>query len=405
MTHDPSRVRITGPLHPFAPAFVKWLTRQGYTRVAATFQLHFIAHLSRWLADERLDASRLSMTTLDRFLCVRREAGYTQWLSPKALEPLLAFLREQGVNVTPRAPAVNGPVEALLVRYREYVSGERGLRDTTARGYMDVVRPFVGSRLRSDGRLTWDSLTAADVIAFVVASTPKHSRGTAALTVTALRSLLRWLYVEGVIAQPLADVVPSVARWRLAGLPKALTPADVKGLLGACDRRTRTGRRDSAILLALLRLGLRAGEVAQLQLDDVDWRAGTLMIRGKGPQIEPVPLPADVGRAIASYLRRGRPTTATDRTLFVRRRAPHRRLSSTGVTQIVFAAAARAGLGPIYAHRLRHTAATQLLRAGAALAEIGQLLRHRRALTTAIYAKVDRAALRTIARPWPGAAR
>jgi site-specific recombinase XerD len=191
----------------------------------------------------------------------------------------------------------------------------------------------------------------------------------------------------------------------LAGLPKALTPAEVQCLLAACDRRTRTGRRDFAILLTLVRLGVRAGEVAQLALDDVDWRAGTLTIRGKGPQVDSLPVPADVGRALASYLRRGRPTTATERTLFVRSRAPHRGLSSTGVTQIVFGAAARAGLRPLHAHCLRHTAATQLLRAGATLPEIGRLLRHRRALTTAIYAKVHRAALRTIAQPWLEGAR
>ena len=152
----------------------------------------------------------------------------------------------------------------------------------------------------------------------------------------------------------------------------------------------------------LVRLGLRAGELAALTLEDISWRTGTIMIRGKGQQVESLPLPADVGEAIAAYMRRARPATATERTVFVRHRAPHDRLSTSGVTQIVAAAARRAGLGVIHAHRLRHTAATQLLRAGAPLAEIGQLLRHRRPLTTAIYAKVDRVALRTIARPWPG---
>jgi integrase/recombinase XerD len=287
--------------------------------------------------------------------------------------------------------------------YREYLIRERGLASATVREYVDAVRPFILSRLTADHRaLRWESLDAAAVIGFVVARTSKQSRGAAKLTVTALRSLLGFLHVEGLITGSLAGAVPAVAGWRLAGLPKGLTPTAVHALVTSCDRRTQLGRRDYAVLIMLVRLGLRAGELAALTLEDINWRTGTIMIRGKGHQVESLPLPIDVGEAIAVYVRRARPATATDRTVFVRHRAPHHRLSTGGVTQIVAAAARRAGLGVIHAHRLRHTAATQLLRAGAPLPEIGQLLRHRRALTTAIYAKVDRAALRTIARPWPG---
>jgi site-specific recombinase XerD len=153
-----------------------------------------------------------------------------------------------------------------------------------------------------------------------------------------------------------------------------------------------------------VRLGLRAGEVRSLRLDDIDWRAGQLVVRGKGNRAERLPLPADVGEAVAAYLRRGRPATAEGRTVFVRVRAPHRPLSSGGVTNAVIAAAERAGLGRVAAHRLRHTAATQMLRAGAPLPEVGQVLRHRLLITTASYAKVDRARLRLLARPWPGGA-
>lgn len=188
----------------------------------------------------------------------------------------------------------------------------------------------------------------------------------------------------------------------MAGLPKALELDQVRRLLSSCDRDTANGRRDFAILTMLVRLGLRAGEVAGLGLDDIDWRAGETVIRGKGRRTEQVPLPADVGEAVAAYLRNGRPPTAEGRSVFVRFKAPHRALSAGGVSQVVAAAGLRAGLGRIHAHRLRHTAATEMLRAGAPLSEIGQLLRHRRLLTTAIYAKVDREALRTIARPWPG---
>jgi len=244
-------------------------------------------------------------------------------------------------------------------------------------------------------------LSAADVVAFVVARCPAQSRGAAKMTVTALRSLLGFLYLRGLVVGPLANVVPSTASWRLSGLPRALEPEQVDALLASCDRGTATGRRDFAVLVMLARLGLRAGEVAALRLDDVDWRAGELVVAGKGRRAERLPLPADVGEAIVAYLQQGRPATALDRSLIARVRAPHRGLTGGGITQIVFSAAARAGLGPIHSHRLRHTAATQMLRAGASLEEVGQVLRHRQVLTTAIYAKVDRDALRQLARPWP----
>jgi site-specific recombinase XerD len=247
-------------------------------------------------------------------------------------------------------------------------------------------------------------LTAGDITAFVAAHCPGQAHGSARLTVTALRSLLGFLHVEGILPRPLAASVPRVASWRLASLPRALTGAEVERLLASCDRRRATGRRDFAILTLLVRLGLRAGEVAGLSLDAIDWRAGELVVSGKGDRAERLPLPADVGEAIVGYLRHGRPASALGRTVFVRVKAPHRALSSTGASQIVADAARRADLGVVHAHRLRHTAATDMLRAGGSLTEIGQVLRHRRTLTTAIYAKVDRRALRALARPWPGGA-
>ncbi|MGE5764654.1 MAG: tyrosine-type recombinase/integrase [Mycobacterium leprae] len=239
------------------------------------------------------------------------------------------------------------------------------------------------------------------MIGFVVAACPPRATGSAKLIVCVLRSLLTFLHVTGEVPAPLVAAVPSVAGHRMTGLPKGLEPDQLRRLLASCDRRRATGRRDYAILLVLRRLGLRAGEVAALGLDDIDWRAGEVVVRGKGNRVERLPLPADVGAAVAGYLRRGRPTTAQGRSVFVRVHAPHHALTTSGVTMVVFAAGQRAGLGKIYAHRLRHTAATELLRAGGSLAEVGQVLRHRSALTSAIYAKVDRAALAVLARPWP----
>jgi integrase/recombinase XerD len=403
MTKDPSRVHVPGPLNPFAPRYVDWLEARGYTPLSAALQLNLMAHWSRWLTSHGRDLRRLSMMDVERFLTARRRAGCAQYVSAKAMAPMLACLAEQGVVVVPREAPPLGPVDAALARYHQYLVRERGLGQATACGYVEAVRSFVRERATPDGlTLHWASLDAAEVTRFVVRHTPRQSRGTAKLTVTALRSLLGFLHVEGLIARPLTTAVPSVAGWRLARLPKALHPTQVRALLASCDRRTRNGRRAFAVMTLLIRLGLRAGEAAALRLDDIDWHAGTVVIRGKGPRVESLPWPADVGEAVVAYLHRGRPATAIGRTVFVRLKAPHRALSSSGVTEIVAAAARRAGLGVIHAHRLRHTTATQLLRAGAPLPEIGQLLRHRRALTTAIYAKVDRVALRMIARPWPG---
>jgi integrase len=197
----------------------------------------------------------------------------------------------------------------------------------------------------------------------------------------------------------LAAAVPAVAGWKLAGLPQALTPAQLRALLGSCDRRTPTGRRDYAIVLLLARLGLRSGEVARLGLDDIDWHTGELRVVGKGNRGENLPLPPDVGAAIPAYLRRGSPASAQGRSVFVRVHAPHRALSPGGVGNVINAAGSRAGLGHV--HQLRHSAATAMLRAGSPLAEVGQVLRHRTAFNTAIYAKVDQDALAVLARPWP----
>lgn len=395
------RSRVVGPLEPFAPGFAAELSRLGYTANSAAAQVGVVAHLSRWMAGEQLDAVGLVEPVVERYMVARRAAGYTNYRTARALRPLLTFLCGVGVE-PPRTVAALTPVEAFLTRYRQYLIVERGLGVRTARGYVDAVRPFVTGRAGVDG-LDLAGLTAGDVTAFVLAACPGLAIGSAKMLVTALRSLLRFMHVDGVIPAGLAGAVPSVAGWRLAGLPRALEPEQVVHLLGSCDRHRTVGRRDAAILLLLVRLGLRAGEVAELGLDDIDWRAGEIIVRGKGNRAERLPLPVEVGDAVAGYLRHGRPATAEGRSVFVRVKAPHRKLTTGGVTGVVFDAAQRAGLGKLYAHRLRHTAASAMLRAGTPLAEVGQVLRHRRALTTAIYAKVDRDALGALARPWPGA--
>ena len=395
-------VRFSGPLELYAEGFAAELGRLGYKPTGGIKpQLFLVAHLSRWLADHGLELTALaSPDVAEEFFADRRAAGYTNYRTVKALVPLLVYLRELGLVAAPPVVELTAG-QVLLERYRGYLISERGLAASTARGYVDALRGFVATR-EVDGGLDLTQLTAGEVTAFVVETCSGQARGSAKMTVTSLRSLLGFLHVDGVLKDSLIAAVPTAASWRLAGLPKGLEPDEVSRLLAAPDRRTRTGRRDYAVLMLLIRLGLRAGEVAALGLEDIDWRAGELIIRGKGDRHERLPLPDEVGTALVSYLKRGRPSTAEGRRVFVRVRAPHGPMTTGAVSHVVSAAGSRAGLGTVRAHRLRHTAASQLLAAGAPLAEIGQLLRHRSQLTTAIYAKVDTEALRTLARAWPG---
>jgi site-specific recombinase XerD len=398
---DPSRVRVSGPLQAFAPGFAAQLRELGYTPNSAAQQVRLLAHVSRWLESEGLGSQDLAAEAVGRFLAVRREAGYGDYLSVRAIGPMLGHLRAIGAAPVAVAQEPASPTEVLLARFGVYLTVERGLVAGTAVDYRHAVRPFLADREASGG-LRLEQLTARGVTAFVVAYCPGRARGSAKLTVTALRSLLGFLHLDGEIPFSLVGAVPSVASWRLSGLPRALESEQVARMLSCCDQGTAIGRRDFAILTILIRLGLRSGEAAGLTLEDLDWQAGEIVVRGKGRRSERLPLPADVGGALVAYLRHGRPLSALDRSVFIRVKAPHRGLSSAGLGQVVVAAGRRARLGAVRPHRLRHTAATQMLRAGSPLSEIGQVLRHRSALTTAIYAKVDRDALRELARPWPG---
>jgi len=335
-----------------------------------------------------------------RFLDARRRAAPSGLRTERALAPLLDHLRRSGAAPPPVTEEPNDPVERLLARYRDFLVRERALRPRTVVRYLRTARLFLREATTTDGRRLAD-LDAADVTRFVVRECRARSTGSAKLLVSELRAVLRFLHLEGE-APALADAVPAVAGWRGTSLPRALDATQVAALLASPDRTTPIGRRDHALLTLLARLGLRAGEVSALTLDDFDWRRGELLVRGKGDRHERLPLPVDVGEAVSAYLRDGRPPSPSRR-LFLRARAPYDvGLTAGGVITAVGLACARAGVVPAGAHRLRHTAATELLRAGASLADVGQVLRHRSLATSTIYAKVDRVVLRQLARPWPG---
>jgi site-specific recombinase XerD len=359
-----------------------------------------MAHLSRWLEGRGLQAHELTNARIEVFLGERRWSGYTNHLSRQGLEPILEHLQTAGVALQSEpAQTTANEQDRLLNDYGQYLVQERAVVPMTVQHYESIARSFLSDCFGQD-KVELSRLSAADVTNFVVRQSRTVSVNRTKYVVTALRSVLHFLFLRGELATDLADAIPRVAGWRQASLPKDLPAQYVQRLLRSCDRRTHLGRRDFAILLLLVRFGLRAGEVAALELDDFDWTRGEIVIRGKGRE-DRLPLPCDVGEAVVAYLRRGRPRT-TCRKLFLSSIAPIREISSCAVRKTVRRACIRAGLAPIGSHRLRYSAATTMLRKGASLSEIAQVLRHRSVDTTAIYAKVDRHALRELAQPWPG---
>lgn len=391
--------RVLGPLAPYAAGFVVELVERGYRPRSVSGQLELMAHLSRWLVEQGVEPDGLTPGMAERFLEVRRE-GDGSLRSWRALDPLVGYLRGLGV-VSKLAASADSPADRLLAEYRDYLLRERALTAGSVAHWERVARLFLAER--SDPlEDALRRLSAGEVTEFVVAQCGSGGRSgpTAKILTSGLRSLLRFLHLTGRVPVPLAQAVPSAAGWRLSSLPRALEAEQVQQLLESCDCSTVIGRRDLAILLLLARLGLRACEVARLRLDDIDWRAGELTIRGKGSTTERLPLPHDIGEALVSYLRDGRPK-AEFREVFVSAYAPLRPLSPSAVVGVVGYACDRAGMERVGPHRLRHTLASDLLRAGTPLAQIAPILRHASVATTAIYAKVDREALRALARPWP----
>ena len=403
-TPNPRHVRFTGPLTPFVPGLLGELERLGYTTTSATAQMGLAAHLSRWLQSHGLGPGDLTGPVIERFLAERR-TRYTGLYSLQALGPVLDYLRGRDVAPSAQEPAPpSSPIEVVLAEYREFLVDERGLSAPVADAYSHWVTPFVEDRLEhgndATGPAGFGELTGGDVSRFLTGHLPTMTRKTAQMTACAVRSFLRFLHQRQMVRVDLADAVPAVPSPRPSALPRALTPSQIDALLGACDRSSPAGCRDFAVITVLHRLGLRCAELAALRLEDVDWRAGTLTIHGKGGRIDLLPLPVDVGQALVDYLRDGRPTT-TARAVFVRAVAPFTRLTPSGASCIVARAAGRAGMGTVHAHRLRHTTASRTLNAGASLEEVAHLLRHASPTTTAVYAKTDQARLSALARPWP----
>jgi len=387
---------LSGPLRPHIDAFAGQLQELGYASSTRREKLGVVVDFNRWLQRRELLAADVDEQIVVKYLGRRHRRS-----DPATLRDLLGMLREAAV--IPPAPARAGDEtqrQRIEREFEQYLVEERGLSQATLKNSLPFVRSFLVHRFGASP-IVMDDVRAPDVTRFLLRKLRTVGPSRAKLMVGALRSFFRFLRWRGDIAIDLASSVPKVADWRLSALPKSLQADEVERLIGSCRRGTVTGQRDYTLLLLLARLGLRAGEVVALTLDDIDWEAG-----GKGGREDRLPIPREVGQAMATYLRQGRPPDCSTRRFFVRRKAPRRGFaSSVAVCTIVKRALERAGIASSRkgAHLLRHSLATEMLRKGGSLAEIGEILRHRSVDTTAIYAKVDLTALQALAQPWPSA--
>jgi site-specific recombinase XerD len=392
-----------GPVARHLPAFTSFLSAQGYSDATLKTNIQVLRNFSKWCAAREVNICDLSEESLEFFLDDRLRAGYVRRADLSPLRVFLGYLRRSGVISEVLAATDHSGLHRVERDFSCYLTEERGLSRATLSNYLPVVHSFLAERFGAE-LTALSEISAADVTSFVLRHSPTMAPKTAQLMTTALRVLFRFLRIRGDLTCDLAACVPAVASWRLSSLPASLSPTEVKSLLQICDCETVGGQRDYAILLILARLGLRAGEVVAMELDDIDWESGIITIHGKGPRRAQLPIPQDVGAALVTYLCNGRPRCSTRR-LFVRARAPRVGFSgSAAIDGIVSRALARTNINPVCkgAHLLRHSLATNMLRKGASLAEIGEILRHSTPNSTEIYAKVDLISLTALAQPWPG---
>ena len=396
-----------GPLATSIEPFAKSMREQGYARYSLHRQVLLAACFSEWLRQRGVALRGITSDHLQQYLRYRARQVRLCQGDTAALQHLLDFLRRERLIPTETVPARPlTSAERCAQAYEQHLREARGLAAATVINYVPFIRTFLKDRFGS-GPVVLSNLCARDVVGFVQRQAPHLHPKRAKLLTSALRSFLQYERYRGKVKLDLAAAVPSVANWSMSSIPRAIGADQVRQLLASLDRSTAVGHRDYAILLLLARLGLRSGEVASLELGEIDWKAGRLSVRGKSGQPNELPLPTEVGKAVASYLRQGRPRCSSRR-VFLRARAPVRGFrGASGVGSIVRHRLQRAGVdAPTHgAHQFRHGLATEMLRQGASLGEIGELLGHHSPETTKIYTKVDLDALRTLALPWPGGVR
>lgn len=395
----------TGPLSPYLEPFVASLASQHYSVVSVRAKSWHAVAFDAWLGERCVTVVDIDDAHIDQFHRRSYQPRSDCRATPRchevsALRHLLRYLRERGLS----KPVTAAPTDELIGSFAQFMEQDRGLAAGTVHYCCVGARDFLLHRFGS-GPIDLRALQAADIIGFVKSRSRQLRPSTLKLVITILRAFLRYAMYRGEIDASLIEAVPAVAAWSSTPpLPKAISVEHADRAIESCDLDTAMGLRDHAVLLLLARLGLRGGEIITLRLDDIDWDASRLHVRGKNGHECQMPMPADVGAAISAYLQRGRPQS-TDRHLFLRCHAPLRGLlhGSDGIGGIVRRALIRAGVDAPHkgAHQFRHALAVRMLKSGASLPEIGEVLRHRSPLSTSIYAKVDVTSLRSLALAWP----
>ncbi len=405
---DPDTIKRIrkGLFGPYIDSFADELKIVGYSWQSAQQHILFAEGFGIWLKYSRVDVDRVTLQHIDQYVRYReRHQQRTKGTGIlTALKRIVKIVRaadtaSSGVDQDKRTP-----VEVIVDEYDRYLLQDRGLVAVTVQCYSQFVKKFLTNRFKS-GPMDLIELRPRDVLDFVKLSARSQSVKRLKLLVTSLRSFFQFAKCKGYIVLDLGACVPTVADWSKTGIPRALPMEKIKSILSQCKRNTAIGRRDYAILLLLARLGLRANEVVALKLEDIDWKDGYIVVRGKGRKACKMPLPSDVGEAIAAYVRDGRPNKSTSRNVFLRRRAPYSGFTSgSALGGAVRNAIKRSGIVTDRkgTHQFRHGLAVHMLKQGASLREIGEVLRHASLETTSIYAKVDTASLRALALPWPG---
>ena len=389
-------------VEPLLSAFKSFLATQGYTAATLRGKIQITRNLCCWLQRRHLEVSDLDQQTITLFFEENPRAGHIIRGDHSTLCSLLHWLRRNHQTRPLPPDDVNGNTPCSIeLEFACYLKDERGLSPATLRVYLPLVHSFL-TECCSSNTVILAEIGISEITQFIFRRSSSISCHHGQLTTTALRCFFRFLRYQGVIVSDLAAAIPSVANWKRSEIPKYLSHEDVERLLQYVDQTTDIGRRDFAVLLLLARLGLRAGEIVTLSLDDIDWEAGVITLRGKGRRQDQLPMPQDVGEALAAYLLHGRPQGGHGRQVFLRARAPIQGfMSSAAIDDIVCRALTRAGLVPNRkgAHLLRHSLATYMLQQGASLTEIGEILRHSTQNTTEIYAKVNISALSALAQP------
>ena len=407
MTHNIQKIchlkqMPTGPLVPYLEGFSNHLIKQQYRPKCITLKIRTIAKFSQWLQTHNISVPRVTYEHIQQFFQGGNYKDALKCGKVTTLSQLLVFLQEIDVCQKNEQPIRQTHIQQVIDSFGQYLRDDKGLSHKTFVQYAPTIECFL-TRCFANERVKLASLTGQDVVDFVQHQGTYLGIARMKVTTNALRCFFRYAVYHDNINSSMIDSVPTVASWSMTDIPKAISQEHIQAVLASCDRDTSMGRRDYAIFMLLVHLGLRSNEIVSLTLDSIDWDLGSITVAGKCGHITDLPLPEEVAEAIADYLRNGRPA-CDDRDLFLRALAPIRKLGAPQtIATIVYAAVKRAGINtPTHgSHQFRHALACNMLRLGASLTEIGSILRHQHFKTTNIYAKVDLNALKSLSMPWP----